>query len=259
MAAKLVNEESEENKDGLVPIDEGNASEVDKANASKFAEKSRDEVEQMLNQAQTMIGKQSEEVRDARLQIAAYQKADNFIQGQLDASKQEQPKEELDYFGNPEDAIQKSIESHPVVTETRDTLKELKQQQAAQQIMARHPDMVQVVQDQQFVNWVSQDAVRLRLFNEANNDLNVESAVYIFDEYKRQHQTESAPEQPKMKRSESVRAASSGAATGSSEPVSKKKYRASDIRRLKIDDPQAYADRSDEIMRAYAEGRVVRN
>ena len=125
--------------------------------------------------------------------------------------------------------------------------------------MARHPDMVQVVQDQNFVDWVSQDAVRLRLFNEANNDLNVESAVYIFDEYKRQHQTESAPAQPKTKRSESVRAASSGAASGSSEPVSKKRYRASDIRKLKNEDPKAYADRENEILAAYREGRVVRN
>ncbi len=62
-----------------------------------------------------------------------------------------------------------------------------------------------------------------------------------------------------INRSESVKAASTGSATGSSEPVSKKKYRASDLRRLKNSDPQAYANRNDEFVKAYLEGRVVHN
>ena len=70
----------------------------------------------------------------ARIQIEAYKKADSFIKGQLGADEQEQPKEELDYFGDPENAIQKSIENNPVLTEMRDALKEQTRQQKAQQI-----------------------------------------------------------------------------------------------------------------------------
>ncbi len=116
----------------------------------------------MLSDQETMIGRQSQEVRDARQQIDAYKQADTFIQGQLNDQKQAEPKEELDYFGDPERAIKQSIEDHPALKETKNELLQLKQQQAAQQIMARHPDMLSIVQDQKFVEWVSQDTTRLR-------------------------------------------------------------------------------------------------
>jgi hypothetical protein len=89
--------------------------------------------------------------------------------------------------------------------------------------------------------------------------LNVDSANYIFSEYKRENQVDTAVQaQSKPNLAKSVRAASSGAATGSSEPVSKKRYRASDIRKLIKEDPEAYQSREKEILAAYAEGRVVR-
>ena len=262
MAAKLLNKESEEKQEETAPIEEINQKEVGTPESepeSKFASKSREDLEKMLADQEVMIGRQSQEVKDARHQIDAYKQADSFIQGQLQDQKQAEPKEELDYFGDPERAIKKSIEDHPALKQTRDELLQLRQQNAAQQIMAAHPDMVQIVKDQKFVDWVSQDNTRMRLFNEANQNLNIESANYIFNEWKRTNnvQSEKAPEQ--SRRSESVRAASTGGATGSSEPVSKKKYRASDIRRLKKEDPKAYAERSNEIMKAYQEGRVVRN
>lgn len=261
MAAKLLNRESED-KTETDTTKETSAEEISSESPpeseSKFASKSREDLEKMLSDQETMIGRQSQEVRDARQQIDAYKQADTFIQGQLNDQKQAEPKEELDYFGDPERAIKQSIEDHPALKETKNELLQLKQQQAAQQIMARHPDMLSIVQDQKFVEWVSQDTTRLRLFNEANNEMNIESANYIFNEWKRNNVQTEQPVKTNN-RSESVKAASTGSATGSSEPVSKKKYRASDLRRLKNSDPQAYADRNDEFVKAYIEGRVVHN
>ena len=259
MAAKLLNKETED-KTETAPIEDINKEvpQPDKVE-SKFAEKSREELETMLTQQDSMIGRQSEEVRDARKQISAYKEADSFIQGQLQKQEQAEPKDELDYFGNPEEAIQKSIENHPSIRENKEALRRLEQQNAAQQILAQHPDMVSIVQDQKFIDWVARDSVRMRLFNEANQHLNIESANYIFNEYKASHNVTPTPQQERSKRTESVRAASTGSTAGSSEPISKKKYRASDIRKLKIEDPKAYSERSDEILLAYREGRVVRN
>ena len=63
MAAKLVNEESEIKQEGLTPIEElakpEQAPQVDKVEESKFAGKSREEMERMLTDAQQMIGKQA--------------------------------------------------------------------------------------------------------------------------------------------------------------------------------------------------------
>ena len=260
MAAKLLNKESED-KIESAPIEEISKEEISSSPPepeSKFASKSREDLEKMLSDQEVMIGRQSQEVRDARQQIDAYKQADSFIQGQLQEQKSAEPKEALDYFGDPERAIKQSIEDHPALKQTQEELLQLRLQNAAQQIMARHPDMVQIVQDQKFVDWVSQDNTRMRLFNEANHEMNIESANYIFNEWKRTNATSEKPVE-KTTRSESVRAASTGSATGSSEPVSKKRYRASDIRRLKIEDPKAYSERSAEIMKAYQEGRVIRN
>ena len=261
MAAKLLNEESEDNVEAASVEEISTKEETPESppeSESKFASKSREDLEKMLSDQETMIGRQSQEVRDARQQIDAYKQADSFIQGQLQEQKSAEPKEELDYFGDPERAIKQSIEEHPALKQTQEELLQLKQQNAAQQIMARHPDMVQIVQDQKFIDWISQDNTRMRLFNEANHDMNIESANYIFNEWKRANAISEKPVE-KPTRSASVRAASTGSATGSSEPVSKKKYRASDLRKLKKEAPQAYDDRSSEIQRAYLEGRVIRN
>jgi len=53
-----------------------------------------------------------------------------------------------------------------------------------------------------------------------------------------------------------LKAASIGS-KGSNEPVSKKKYRRSDIIKLMQTDPDKYDSLSDEIMQAYQEGRVI--
>ena len=79
MAAKLLNKETED-KTETAPIEDINkeAPQADKVE-SKFAEKSREELETMLTEKESMIGRQSEEVRDARKQISAYKEADSFI------------------------------------------------------------------------------------------------------------------------------------------------------------------------------------
>lgn len=261
MAAKLINPESEDKIEtaSIEEIGQQDQSPPESIPESKFSQKTREDLEKMLSDQEVMIGRQSQEVQDARKQIDAYKQADTFIQGQLQEKKQAEPEEELDYFGDPKAAIKQSIEDHPSFKQTREELLQLKQQNAAQQIMRSHPDMVQIVKDQKFIDWVSQDNTRMRLFNEANQSLNIESANYIFNEWKRTNnvQANNTPTQPR--RSESVRAASTGSASGSSEPVSKKRYRASDIRKLKKEDPREYANREKEILAAYSEGRVVRN
>ena len=84
MAATIINVEPENEKQvETAPIEDLGKPEqpeqVDKAPQSKFADKSRDEVEKMLTDAQEMIGRQSQEVKDARVQIDALRKTDNFI------------------------------------------------------------------------------------------------------------------------------------------------------------------------------------
>jgi hypothetical protein len=60
----------------------------------------------------------------------------------------------------------------------------------------------------------------------------------------------------KQARKQSLKAANTGNARGSAEGSRKKVYRRADIIKLMKNDPDRYQALSDEIMAAYAEGRV---
>jgi hypothetical protein len=60
----------------------------------------------------------------------------------------------------------------------------------------------------------------------------------------------------KMQRKQAVKSASTGATKGSGETASKKTYRRADIIELMRTNPDRYQQLADEIMVAYAEGRV---
>jgi hypothetical protein len=60
----------------------------------------------------------------------------------------------------------------------------------------------------------------------------------------------------KVQRKQAVKAASTGSSKGSGETASKKTYRRADIIELMRTNPDRYQALSDEIMAAYAEGRV---
>ena len=61
----------------------------------------------MLEETQSMVGAQSQEVKRARDEIAALKLLINISLGNLPAEP-EKPKE-LDYYGNPEEAIKQTI------------------------------------------------------------------------------------------------------------------------------------------------------
>jgi hypothetical protein len=60
----------------------------------------------------------------------------------------------------------------------------------------------------------------------------------------------------KISRKNAVKAASTGSTKGSGETASKKVYRRADIIELMRTNPDRYHQLSDEIMKAYSEGRV---
>ena len=61
----------------------------------------------------------------------------------------------------------------------------------------------------------------------------------------------------KKERKQAVKEANTGDASGSASGTPRKIYRRADVIRLMNDDPERYLALSNEIMAAYAEGRVV--
>jgi len=218
----------------------------------KYRDKSLEDIVKMHQEAERLIGKQAQEVGEVR------KLADELIKQNL-SSKQQYVREEepeVDFFENPQKAVQKTIDSHPDVVAARQAGIEFKKVQIQQKLSQAHPDFVQVAQDQNFVNWVKSSPVRLGLYAKADGEFDFDSANELISTYKelRGVKAKQAEQAGQTARATSMKAAAVD--TGGTGESSKKVYRRADLIRLKMTDSARYDALSDEIMTAYAEGRV---
>jgi hypothetical protein len=112
------------------------------------------------------------------------------------------------------------------------------------------------VQDPDFAAWVKSSPVRVGLYAKADGEFDYDSANELLSTFK---QLRGVKVQQTEKAGDAVRKQNMKAAqvdTGGSGESSKRVYRRSDLIRLKMTDPSRYEALSDEIMVAYAEGRV---
>ena len=218
----------------------------------KYRNKNLEDIIKMHQEAEKLIGKQAQEVGEVR------KLADELIKQNLGVKqqvvKEEEP--EVDFFENPQKAVQKTVEKHPDVLAARQAASEFRKMQTQQRLSQVHPDMGEIVKDQGFADWVKGSSVRLALFARADAEYDFEAANELLSTYKqlrgvKAKQTENAGEQLRKQNLKAVGVDSGG--TGES---TKRVYRRADLIRLKMTDPGRYEALSDEIMQAYQEGRV---
>jgi len=224
---------------------------------SKYKGKSVKDIIRMHQEAEKLIGRQAQEVGEVR------KLADELIKRQLDTkveAKAAPEEEEIDFYENPEQAVKKAVEKHPAIAEARQQALQLKQMQFAQKLQENFPSFQETVQDPSFAEWVKSSPVRLRLYAEADGNLDYDSAAELLGTWgyiKGQKQaTKQAvtTEIAKQQRDKSIKAAT--VSTGSVGVESKKTYRSSDIQNLIMRDPARYEAMQEELMLAYREGRV---
>jgi len=218
----------------------------------KYRNKSLEEVIKMHQEAEKLIGKQAQEVGETR------KLADELIKQNL-ATKSQPIKEEEpepDFFENPKEAIRKTVDSHPDVLAGRQAALEFKKMQTQQKLAAEHPDFGQIAQDPEFVNWVKSSPVRLGLYAKADGEYDYDSANELLSTYKalRGVKTKQTSDAGEATRKSNLKAATVD--VGGTGESTKRVYRRADLIRLKMTDPNRYEALSDEIMQAYAEGRV---
>ena len=219
----------------------------------KYKGKSTAEIVRMHQEAEKLLGKQSGEVGELRSVV------DNYIHTQLDTTPQatQEPEEDIDFFSDPDKAVERAIKNHPSIKAAEAQTQQYKQATAQSQLQKRHPDMQEILQDSKFVDWIKGSKIRTQLFAQADTQYDYEAADELFTNWKeRQQAVSQTVTQEKASRKEAVKTASTGGAKGSGEAASRKVYRRSDIIKLMQNDPDRYLSLSDEIMQAYAEGRV---
>ena len=218
----------------------------------KYRDKSLDEIVKMHQEAEKLIGKQAQEVGEVR------RLADELIKQNL-VSKQQQTKQEepeVDFFENPQKAIQRTVDNHPDVQAARLATLEMKKVQVQQRLAQEHPDFGDIAKDQEFANWVKSSPVRLKLFQEADAGYDFDSANELITTYKqlRSVRNKQASDEGEATRKQNLKAIAVD--VGGSGESSKKIYRRADLIQLQLKDPERYAALSEEIMQAYMEKRV---
>ena len=218
----------------------------------KYRGKQLSDIIKMHQEAEKLIGKQAQEVGEVRK--LADELIKQNLQGKQQPIKEDEP--EVDFFENPQAAVRKTVDSHPDVLAARQAALEFKKMQIQQKLTQEHPDFTQIVQDADFVNWVKSSPVRIGLYAKADGEFDYDSANELLTTYKqlkgvKVKQTSDAGEN--QRKSNLKAAAVDVGGTGES---GKRVYRRADLIRLKMTDPARYDALSDEIMQAYAEGRV---
>jgi hypothetical protein len=221
----------------------------------KYKGKSTAEIVRMHQEAEKLLGRQSSEVGELRKVV------DDYIQTQLSTTNApkttDEQQEEIDFFSDPEKAVDNAISNHPKIKQAEKASVEYQQKTAMSELQKRHPDMKDILSDGKFVDWIKASKIRTQLFAQADQDYDYEAADELFSTWKERQQIVSqTANNEKQQRKDALKAASTGNARGSGEKPSKKIYRRSDIIKLMKDDPERYLALSDEIMQAYQERRV---
>ena len=168
-----------------------------------------------------------------------------------------EPEDDIDYFTDPQAAVNRAIENHPKIREAQEYSTHYKKQSSLAMLNNKHPDMQGILKDPKFAEWIKASKIRTQLFVEADQQFNAEAADELFSLWKeRKTVAEQTVKVEKQARKQQIKAANTGNMQGSGEASRKKVYRRADIIKLMKTDPERYQALSEEIFRAYAEGRV---
>ena len=222
----------------------------------KYKGKNLEDIVKMHQEAEKLIGRQAQEVGEVR------RLADELLKQKLSSdSKQAQPQavqetQEIDFFEDPKLAVQKAVATHPDVLAAKQAAQQFRAMQTQQQLAAKHPDYSQIVNDGEFVDWVKASPTRLNMFAVANAQYDFAVADELLSTFKqiRTAKTSQTQEAGKQALKQNLKAAAVD--VGGTGESSKKIYRRADLIRLRMTDPSRYDALQDEIMAAYADGRV---
>lgn len=197
------------------------------------------------------LSKQGKELGDLR------KLTDDLIKSQLKpAEPQQEQKPPVDFFENPEEAINRAVETHPKVQQAEQFALAARREMAKQQLQQLHPDMNQVLQDDDFRKWVSSSPVRQMLLRQADQSYDVSAAHELFSTFKELKATRMKQDDSMEKESRSKALKSAAVDMGGSGDTPRKVYSRRAIRELQIKNPAKFAAMRNEIDAAYRDGRI---
>lgn len=227
----------------------------------KFKGKSSKEIAESYVNLEKELGRKAQEIGELR------SLTDQILRQQISDKQQSKPVEpeltDEDFFVDPRVAINKAIENHPKIKQAEEFTTHFTQQAEIQKRMNakkafydKHSDADQILQEQDFLDWVGSSPVRQRLFAQANNNYDFVAGDEIFSTYKELKKVKQANIQMKADEAKAGLKAAGVPSGSTSSESSTKVFRRADLIRLRMNDPARYEAMSEEILKAYSEGRV---
>lgn len=223
----------------------------------KYRGKSASEIARMHMEAEKLLGKHSSEVGELRRAFDEFVTRERPV---VPASATEEASDSVDFFADPDGALDSKIDSHPAIRKAEAAARQMEAQANLNRLESAHPDYKTVISDPKFAEWVKSDQVRVALFQQADQNFDFHSANNLISTWKEKVGVAAvAVEAEKSDRSRQVKEASTGSSKPSADgsKIQKKKYRRADIIKLMRDDPDRYEAIQDEIILAYREKRVI--
>ena len=163
--------------------------------------------------------------------------------------------EPIDFFIEPEKAVDSRIANNPKMQEIEHLANTLKQQAMTATLKSEHPDFKEIINEQAFQDWISASKIRSKLFMEADNNYDVDAASELLSNWKERQQLHKTGEAEANVKNEQDKALKSAKVdTGTSASNNKKTYSRLDLMRLRTSDPDKY--KALDVAELYKQGRV---
>jgi hypothetical protein len=239
----------------------------ERAVPSKLENKSREELIDMYVNLESHAGRLANDYGTTRKlaeELMAYKRAVDLGQPHQEPEKREPVRvTSSELLEKPGETLERVIAERDSALEAKieQRFAHLEAQSRANQFTAKHPDVQEVAESDEFKTWVASSKVRQAAANlaAATNDLNL--ADELLSEYKdtrKQHAAQGDHRKAEPAESPESRArrlafeSSGGAAARSTE----ERFSSAELIQLKINKPQVYQAMGDRITKAYLEGRV---
>lgn len=244
----------EEIVDVTAEMVEETAEEVEAAPAEveipeKFRDKSVEEVVKSYQELEKAYGRSNNElgeIRKINQQLVELQ-----LSSKPGESAEQVSHETIDVdslLDNPAEALSKAIENNPRLKKIEEALVKDTRDKAKSSFESRHPDWQEKAATQEFQDWIQGSPNRMQMFQQAHQNYDYGLAGELFDWYSQTHQPTKAVEADIDKATTEP--------GGARVPKRQKVFRRSDLERMRMYDRDRFDAMQDEIIKAYAEGRV---
>lgn len=216
--------------------------------------KSPAELAKIIKDQQAFEARRSNEVGELRKIV------DEYIVAEANKSRAAEsapePEEEIDYWTDPQAAIEQAIRNNPEIKSAQQAAAEIKRHQSVSELQKRHPDIQKVVSSQKFMEWVQQSPIRVQLYQNANQGYDLAAADELVTTFKAIHGAPKA-DKPAPDRQAEVKKVDTGSKRAAAADSSrKKKLSRAELIRKRVEDPEWYEAHADEILKAYQEKRL---